>query len=160
MKRNLAVMLSLALASMLVLSGCVTINEPPPSQTAPTPESPVLTPDYHTLSFTLEGDGEYSFPIYLRNNEILHLMWRVENSEYGVWFHILTPSGKPLGFYDNEGQYANNTLMEGFTRQMQAGVTQFSPSDYNWGEGYYRMDVASASSTPVTVQVEYWIETK
>lgn len=158
--RLIPIIVSLILAMVVVLSGCVTTNPPasePPLPQQPTSE-PSSPPEYHTLTFTLQGEGDYSFPVYLCNNETLHLIWRIEGGQGSVWFHILTPSGVSLGFYDNEGQYANGTLMEGFCRGMTGGMTQFSPSDYNWGEGYYTMLVNDGGREPVTVIVEYWIE--
>ena len=88
------------------------------------------------------------------------LIWRVEDSESRVWFHIITPSGKNLGFYENEGQFANRTLAEGYTRGMEGGLTQFSPWEYNWGEGYYSMLLTHYSPQAITVKVDYWIEAR
>ena len=151
MKRNLVVMLSLGLTSMLVLSSCVTINEPPASPVAP-------TSDYHAVSLVLEAQESHSFPIYLQNTEILHLLWRVENRQTSVWFHIITPSGQTLGFYEDEGNYAGGTLCDHATTGMTGGITQFSPRQYDWGEGYYTMMLNKDSESPVEVKVEYWIE--
>jgi len=54
--------------------------------------------------------------------------------------------------------FANNTLAEGFTRGVTEGTTQFSPSDYDWGEGYYTMHVNDGVQGLITVRVEWRIE--
>jgi len=159
--RILALLTSLSL--LVAVGGCITVNPPavtyiPAVTPTGTPLAP--TPAYQSLSFTIPAKGNYSFPIYLRNNETLHLMWRVEGSEDKVWFHIITPSGKSLGFYEDDGHYANGTLEEGFCRGMKEGITQFKPSDYKWGEGYYTMYPTNGAAQAVTLRVEYWIETK
>jgi len=142
-----AVIVALLLILSLVAGGCV-VADPTPAQ----------TPEYHNALFVV-GKDDWSPPIYLRNNEILHLMWRVEGSQDEVWFDIITPSGKTLGFYEADGQYADGTLEDGFCRGMTSGMTQFSPSDYGWGEGYYIPDItAYGSEEPITVRIEYWIE--
>jgi hypothetical protein len=145
--------LSFILALLLGLSSCTTISPTPTTQ-------PTTTPQYHTVLHTIEPSQDYSFPVYLHNDETLHLIWIVEGSEGKIWFHIITPSGKNIGFYENEGQFANHTLAEGFCRGMEGGVTQFKPSEYNWGEGYYTILLTHYFTQAVTVKVEYWIETQ
>lgn len=158
MGKKLIIILTVLLF-LLTLSGCFEIN-PPPAQSTPSSIAPSKPePQYHTVTFDLDEDNsEYTFPIYLHNNETLHMYWWVEGSESDVWFHIFTPSGQVFGFYDNEGNFANSTLAEGFTRGMTEGITQFSPSDYGWGEGYYTMSVNDGRSGLITVRVEWWIE--
>jgi len=158
-KKLVIASISLLFALTITLSGCIEINPPPVQSTPSSIPSPEPEQEYLTLTFDLDEDNpEYTFPIYLRNDETLHLYWWVEGREGGVWFHILTPSGQSLGFYDNEGNFANNTLAEGFTREMTEGATQFSPSDYDWGEGYYTMQVNDGVQGLITVRVEWWIE--
>jgi hypothetical protein len=113
-----------------------------------------LLPQYYTLSFTLEADSNYSFPIYLQNEQTLHFTWWTEQG-IEIWFGFTTPSGKFIGFYEN-GSFANSSLEEDFRSLLEGGVTVFSPSQYGWGEGYYEM-VASAFSQQAEVQVQYWI---
>lgn len=111
---------------------------------------------YETVTFTVEADGDYMFPIYLNNKQTLHLTWFVKEGER-VWFHILTPSGKSLGFYE-DGQFANGTLHEDVCQGFTEGKTIFSPSDYKWGEGYYEMYITADSGFASEVEVNYWIE--
>ncbi len=111
----------------------------------------------HSLSFTLEGEEDYVFQVYLGSTETLDLQWRVEDGETKVWFHIVTPSGLALGFYD-DGSYAAGTLEDDATRGMTVASTRFSPLDYDWGEGYYTMAARKYTDMTVTVTVEYRIE--
>jgi hypothetical protein len=67
-------------------------------------------------------------------------------------------SGQGLGFYDDEGNFADNTLSDYATREMTECATQFSPSDYDWGEGYYTMQVSDGQHGLIMVRVEWWIE--
>jgi len=124
----------------------------------PVPAASTLEPSmqYKIVSSTLEGNGEYMFPIYLRNDQTLNISWFVKEGEK-VWFHIFTPSDKNLGFYEN-GQYANGTLSEGFCQGFTEGRTKFSPSEYGWGEGYYQMFVTSNYTSYSRVEVQYWID--
>lgn len=156
--------IALTIIITLLLGGAAACTTPQVSAPAST-TAPSTPPVYYTHTFIIPANSSYSFPIYLRNNVILHLMWwveplRVEGGENKVWFHIITPSGKSLGFYEKDGHYANGTLEEGFCRGMVTGITQFNPSDYDWGEGYYTMYPTNDLAGPVTVRVEYWIETK
>ncbi len=158
-KKLVIASISLLLLLTFILTGCIEINSPPAQSSPSSVPSPEPEQEYRTLTFDLDEDNpEYTFPIYLRNDETLHLYWWVESKGNRAWFHIFTPSGKVLGFYDDEGAFANNTLAEGFTREMTEGVTQFSPSDYDWGEGYYTMHVIGSGQEPVMVRVEWWIE--
>ncbi|HEY55093.1 MAG TPA: hypothetical protein G4N91_02280 [Dehalococcoidia bacterium] len=114
-----------------------------------------LLPQYYTLSFTLEADSDYSFPIYLQNEQTLHFTWWTEQG-IEIWFGFTTPSGKFIGFYEI-GSFANGSLEEDFRSLLEGGITVFSPSQYGWGEGYYEM-LASSFSQQAEVQVQYWIE--
>jgi hypothetical protein len=139
----------------------IIVKEPTgsPAQPAPTPTptpAPTL-PQYHSFTFTVKYGELYTFNVYLQNNQTLHLLWKVETSERDALVHILTPSGKVLGFYRN-GQFANDTLEEMSCQALEGGVTQFSPSDYAWGEGYYVITAEHIYIGLVTISVEYWIE--
>ena len=134
----------------------ITVELPPPPVT-PTTQVPGQ-PEYIILTYTVEpGVQDYVFlsPIYLRNDQTLHLFWIVKEDK-DVWFHIHTPSNIFLGFY-TDGEFANGTLSEGFCQGFPAGATTFSPSDYDWGEGYYDLLVSEVSN-PLTIEVRYWIE--
>lgn len=118
--------------------------------------APTQKPDYETVTFTLEPDGDHMFPVYLKSDQTLYLTWFVKEGER-VWFYILTPSNINLGFYEN-GQYANGTLTKDACQGFTEGRTVFSPSEYGWGEGYYEMFVTSYGTIPTEVVVNYWIE--
>ena len=111
---------------------------------------------YETVTFSIEADGEYMFTIYLNNEQTLHLNWFVTEGER-VWFHILTPSGTNLGFYE-DGQFAGRTLQEDVCQGFTEGRTIFSPSEYGWGEGYYEMYITADTGFASEVQVNYWVE--
>ncbi len=146
----------LAMLGLLILcltASCVTINQPANHQPTPTP---TILPD---IIITANYDGKESSPIFLRNNQVIYLKWHTENGEK-VWFHILTPSGKIYGFYQ-PAYYAGGTLSEGTCQGFNSGTTQFSPSDHNWGEGYYIFNVNTGpEDIKVDVIVEYWINDK
>lgn len=128
------------------------------------PESPPATPEYHTLSFALEGEGTHSFPIYLHNNETLHFMMTTEGGRCRAYVSILTPSGESICSYgavpDNPGEYAGGTLSSYACQSFIYFITQFSPSDYGWGEGYYRIEFRNESRDPGIAKVEYWTRIK
>jgi len=153
MKRK--VVITVLFTALMVLSAmsCVTVNSPTPSTHTPLS----VETEYQTKTFTLEEDEDYSFPVYVRNDEQLHIIWRTDNTESLAWFHVHTPSGKSLGFYEDEGQYANGTLEDGNCQGMSEGKTQFSPSEYDWEEGYYTIMVNKYDEDPVNVTVEYWV---
>ncbi len=117
--------------------------------------SPTREPQYRTLAFNLGADGKYMFPIYLADKQTLHLFWWVRGGDK-VWFHILTPTNKALGFYE-DGTFADGTLQEGFTQGFTEGMTTFSPSQYGWGEGYYQMFITDGAPSG-EMEVQYWIE--
>lgn len=119
-------------------------------------------PEYHVLSFTIAVDEQYSFPIYVRNEETLHLFVRVESPLDGTLrLDILTPSGMTVHSYGiwSPGEYANGTLCDYASQPFSEYTTAFSPSDYDWGQGYYRMTIRhDFPDVPVTGRVDYWIE--
>lgn len=160
-KRIFLIIVSVLVGLVLGLTSCITVNPQPASSVLP---APTLTPEYHTLSFILEGKGQYSFPIYLHNNETLHFMMRTKSESGSIYLHILTPSGKRVGSYgrqpNNPGQYASGTLADYTTQGFQTFMTQFKPSDYDWGEGYYRMEFVNEYTQVETVVVEYWVESE
>ncbi len=139
---------------------------PVPSST-PTPipapiPSPALTPvkpapEYHELSFELyvpEGEDydEYSFPIYLRNDQALHFTWTVEQGDK-IWFGFLTPDSKYFGV-SSDGQF-----LEGSGINSKMGIAIFRPSEHGTGEGYYQMKPhLSFEGGQSQVTVQYWIE--
>ncbi len=117
-----------------------------------------LPSEYHVASFAIEPDGHYEFSIYVREEETLFLSWQVKEGE-AVWFHIITPLGKSLGFYEYQpGNLAHGTLSDGLCQAFKGGMTVFSPSESDWGEGYYKVDVNSRPSSPAKVEVWYRIE--
>jgi hypothetical protein len=146
----------LVLALVISSVSCV-VNVPVQS-----PQANQNTGTNQTKSFTIPAGGDYSFPIYLLNNQILHLKWYVKNGQDKVWFHIVTPSGKSYGFYEKEWcQYAGGTLCEGSCQGFTSGTTQFSPTDHDWGEGNYIMfPSADLAKNPVDVAVEYQVVNK
>ncbi|MBA7659473.1 hypothetical protein ES703_67454 [subsurface metagenome] len=156
------IILSLILAMVAGLGGCITAPEPPAA--VPPATSP---PQYHILSFILEGNASDSFPVYIRDHQTLHFFMETDSSKPvdqrgRVWVHIFTPSGKMLGSYglqpNNPGQYAGGTLSEGFAQGFSTFHTRFSPVDYGWGEGYYRFELVNEFGQTTRVRVEYWLE--
>ena len=74
----------------------------------------------------------------------------------------LTPSGITLGSYgrqvNNPGEYADGTLSEFACQGFSQFTTIFSPGEYGWGEGYYRMELENEFDEVVEVTVDYWVE--
>lgn len=162
MKLTRAIIVTVILAMAVGLAGCTTAPEPPAA--VPLVTSP---PQYHILSFILEGNASDSFPVYIRDHQTLHFFMEADSNKPveqrgRVWVHIVTPSGKMLGSYglqpNNPGQYAGGTLSEGFAQGFSTFDTRFSPVDYDWGEGYYRFELENESSQTTRVRVEYWLE--
>jgi len=117
------------------------------------PAIPTTTPQYTTYTMTLSHDkNPGTYPIYLRNNDILHLIWHTED-QVKVNLLIVTPSDKEFGF-DSEWK-----LMEGITHDSNGGVETISTSDFGSGAGYYTLFLDS-SGTAANVVIEYWIESK
>ena len=122
-----------------------------------TTTTPTTIPEYHTINFTLDTTNtEYVLPIYLHNNDTLHFLMTTNPEKDAIWIDFLTPNGKVLGSSGN-GQFANGTLEEYQSEHFPYYMTSFKPSDYSWGEGYYRVD-CNTDSGPVNVTVEYWIQ--
>ena len=169
---KLVTIMSLFLLIIIGLTGCVTTSTTTQVVTAlPTTTiqiitaTPTTTPEYHTINFTLTNtNGQYILPIYLNNNDILHFMMTTNPEQVKVAIYFWTPSGKMLYSAGSiePGQFANGTLSEYDTELFSFFKTSFKPSDYSWGEGYYRVDCSEdsgrLSATPVNVQVEYWIQ--
>jgi hypothetical protein len=140
--------------------GNVHIAQPEPTP-FPTPKPTTsLSTKYKEVSFTLsvpkgEEYDEYSFPIYLKNNQTLHLSWTVEQGDE-IWFGFLTPSGKYIGLKDK------GILEEGSCSQLGAATIIFKPSEYDWGEGYYEMkphiSTGGGHLTQAQVAINYWID--
>jgi hypothetical protein len=126
---------------------------------APVPEPATVeqTPEYHELSFELyvpEGEeyDEYSFPIYLKNDQTLHFSWTVEQGDK-IYFMFLTPDGKAFGV-SSDGKF-----IEGSGMYSEMGIAIFSPSEHGSGEGYYEMKPHLWSEgRRAEVTVRYWIE--
>ena len=114
---------------------------------------PTTTPQYTTYTMTLSHDkNPGTYPIYLRNNDVLHLIWHTED-QVKVNLLIVTPSDKEFG-YDSEWK-----LMEGITHDSNGGVENISTSDLGSGAGYYTLFLDSSGAT-ANVVIEYWIESK
>jgi hypothetical protein len=155
------------------LTGCLTastttqvVTATPTTTTQVVTATPTTTPEYHTVNFTLDKTNtDYVLPIYLNNNDTLHFLMTTNPEKDAVWIGFLTPTGKNLGSWGSTaegmnagpGQFANGTLEENQSEHFPYYMTSFKPSDYNWGEGYYRVD-CNTNSGPVNVSVEYWIQ--
>lgn len=163
---NKLVVASLSLLLLTItLGGCIEINTPPvqpatssePTVSTTTSPSPGSGPQYNTITFELDEDNEdFTFPVYVGNDETLHLLWRVKDEQNRVWFHILTPTGRSFGFYEDSINHTI-TLKEDFCQGFTGGITQFCPSERGWGEGYYTMHVTSYWQEPLTVTAEWWV---
>jgi hypothetical protein len=128
-----------------------------PTTTTSAPDSP----EYFELTFELEvpvGEeyNEYSFPIYIRNKQTLHLTWSVDQGDE-ILFIFLTPSNKYIGVRDGGASF-----VEGHAFPSYEGNISFRPLDYAWGEGYYEMKphlaTDSTHASRAKVKVRYWIE--
>ncbi len=142
------------LTTIAVISLCSCISMSPTQPPAPPPE-------YHELSFDLTvSEGQkydmYSFPVYLRNNQTLHLSFFVEEGDH-IWFAFYSPSGKAFGI--TEGGPGNLYISDsGSCAALFGASVVFQPSRYGTGEGYYRMVPNISGPGQAKVKVEYWIE--
>lgn len=142
------------LTTIVAISLCSCINMSPTQPPAPPPE-------YHELSFDLTlSEGQeydvYSFPVYLRNNQTLHLSFFVEEGDH-IWFGFTCPSGKSLGIV--HGSDSDFALQEACCSRLLGGTMVFKPSEYGCGGGYYQMRPhLGPPSSKARVKVEYWIE--
>ncbi|MBN2463743.1 MAG: zinc ribbon domain-containing protein [Dehalococcoidia bacterium] len=133
-----------------------TSSLPPEEATKPPATIPPTVSHGHekVVSFIVVPKEDYVFSINIKNSQTLHLAWQVTEGSK-VWFHIITPSGRSLGFYEN-GEFADGTLEDGFCQGFTRGNTAFSPSQYGWGEGDYQMYINSDFGAQV--EVHYRIE--
>jgi hypothetical protein len=162
--KKIVIIMSAFLLITIGLTGCVTtstttqvVTATPTTTTEIITATPTTTPEYHTVNFTLDKTNtDYVLPIYLHNNDTLHFLMTTNPQKDAVWIDFLTPNGKSLGSSGN-GQFANGTLEENQSENFPYYMTSFKPSDYSWGEGYYRVD-CNTNSGPVNVSVEYWIQ--
>ena len=145
-------MVLVILTTLLPIGLCSCVN------TVPTqPPSP---PEYRELSFDLAlSEGQeydmYTFPIYIRSNQTLHLSFFVEQGD-PIWFGFATPSGKPMGIVTSGDGFG---LQEACCSQLLGGTMVFKPAEYGCGKGYYQMRPHMiAPSSKARVKVEYWIE--
>jgi hypothetical protein len=124
--------------------------------------------NYYSFSCAVMETEPYSFSIYIYNDETLHLYIEIERYPEGdngsytpLRMDIITPSGESLHSYGtwSLGEYADGTLCEYACQPFSLYTTRFSPSYYDWGEGYYRFTIRSDDAEDlVQVKVEYWIE--
>ena len=145
---------------VLLLAGCTTAS--------PAAASPGA-PKYHEFSFTLRipqdpriysiGQVVSDFPIYLTEDQTLHLHFWQEEEGNGIWFSFVTPGGEHVGLT------ASGHLSECSCCQLVRGSIVFSPSQYGWGEGYYLMephinvcDREYAKGAEAHIELRYWIE--
>ena len=145
----LAIMLVKVTALVCGCSATTTITQQPVTTVTKT----VTAPQYSTHTMTLTHDNNIgTYPIYLQSNDILHLLWSTGN-QTTTNFDITTPSGKGFTFD------SSNTLSQTTGADLSGGVKNISPSDLGDGAGYYTM-VVGGNGAPVTVEIDYWIESK
>ncbi len=157
----------------IVETGAVTTTTQLITQTSITTEVITTTnqgnsDNYHSSIHNITVAETYSFPVYIHNDETLHLFVGLKSYSKGdltsylpLRLDMLTPSGVYLHSYGiwSQGEYANGTLCEYASQPFAEYTTQFSPSDYDWGEGYYRFTIRSDyADSPVEFVIEYWIE--
>lgn len=137
------------------------IHSPSSPATSQPQTTPPAAPEYHALTFDLfvpEGQqpyhDDYSFPIYIRDDQTLHLTFTVEQGD-DIWFGFSTPSGKYIGVNQYDGGFG---FVEGICARLKGGMVVFKPSEHGWGEGYYSMNPHLSIPGKVRVEVEYWLE--
>jgi hypothetical protein len=137
------------------------------AQTLLSPSQPLShsIPQYQALTIDMLANFQhpndfYSFPIYLKDNQRLHLTFSVTQGEPAFFFVI--PSGKNIRL-NTSGKLVETNLHDG--EFIQLGNVIFKPSDYGWGQGYYEMTFAISDigqnkngENKAQVKVEYWIE--
>jgi len=140
----------------------VYVPQSPPSSGG---SEPTTLPQHHTLSFTVEPSGRYSFPIYLSTDWTLHITWWTDEGApdvgFGeVVFGFIAPCGD---FYGYTSSPSPISWQEGLTRSGPEGkaVLDFSEYEglegYQFDDGYYEF-VALGAAIKTHWHVHYWIE--
>ena len=148
--------LIIAALLILALSALAACARPTPSPIPPPKPIPTLT----ELSFSLsvkppEEYDEYTIPIYIRYHQTLHLNWRITKGGDSVWISFTTPNGRLIGMKANGGFNDSPTC----ERLGGMGNIIFSPSQHDWGEGYYYFSpLIGRGEPPTSIKVAYWIE--
>jgi hypothetical protein len=118
--------------------------------------------ELYSFRTAIIGTEGYSFPIYIHNNETLHLYIEAKSYPTGLpplRLHVLTPSMEYLHSYGQSAKYEDAYLDDFACQAFTIYITQFSPSYYDWGEGYYRFTITSDyPDSSIEFLVEYWVE--
>lgn len=187
-RTGLAIILLISLVLLPILSGCgqktAAANTPAPTTSPATPQpatpaakttdtptpsptpkpSPTVKPTLSTVPFTLslgtdQEYMEYTLPLYLKKDDLLHMNWVVTSGGDHLSFSFMTPDGETV-ILKRDGTIVRNypdTYPD--EKLFTTGNIIFRPSDYGWREGYYlfRPHIRRGDAN-VGAKILYWIE--
>ena len=152
--------LIIAALLILALSAIAACARPTPRPIPPPKPIPTLT----ELSFLLSEESAESYnnyiPIYIRYHQTLHLNWRITKGSDSIYISFTTPNGRPIGM-KKDGDFNDYWPTPTTTCERLGGMGNiiFSPSQRDWGEGYYYFNPRIGwGEPPTSIEVAYWIE--
>ena len=132
---------------------------PTTSTTTKVTTTPTLTQTAFPLLITApQTYAEYTLPIYLSADDIIHFVWAVSGVGEHIRMSINTPDGKYVGIKAAGGFVAlsNDAPCDQLNR---SGSIVLKPSDQKWVDGYYVFHPYISDKDPtVNVKILYWIE--
>jgi hypothetical protein len=142
-----------------------TTSTPRPISTPTTPKvtTKTTTPTLNQASFTLsitppQTYAEYTLPIYLTSESIIHLVWTVSGNGEHIRMAFNTPDGQYIGVKTNNG-FVTLTNDKPCDQLNRSGGIVLNPSNQKWVDGYYVFHTYIYDQDPtVTVKLLYWIE--
>ena len=139
-----------------------TTTQPVTTTTTTTPKV-TTTPALTTVSFALlltppQTSAEYTLPVYLTADSILHLDWTVTGVGDAIRLSINTPDGKLYGV-KTKGGFATLTSDDPCDQLNRIGSIVLKPSTQKWVDGYYVFHPYICDDDPgVSVKLIYWVE--
>ena len=143
-------------------STTATTSTPRPTSTPTTPKV-TTTPPLNQASFTLlitppQTYAEYTLPIYLTANSVIHLVWTVSGVGEHIRMAFNTPDGQYIGVKTNGG-FVTLTTEKQCDQLSRSGSIILKPSDQKWVNGYYVFHPYICDKDPtINVKLLYWIE--
>ena len=135
-----------------------------PTSTPTTPKvTTTTTPELNQASFTLsitppQTYAEYTLPLYLTSNGIIHLVWTVSGVGEHIRMAFNTPDDQYIGVKTNGG-FVILTNDKPCDQLNRSGSIDLNPSDQKWVDGYYVFHLYICDQDPsVTIKLLYWTE--
>ena len=149
-------------ATVTTTNATSTITQPVTTTTITTPKI-TTTPALTTVSFALlltppQTSAEYTLPVYLTADSILHLDWTITGVGDAIRMSINTPDGKLYGV-KTKGGFAVLTSDDPCDQLNRIGSIVLQPSTQKWVDGYYVFHPYICDDDPgVSVKLIYWVE--